>query len=76
MKRTLLLTLTAGAFAGAVAFATPAFAKGKDDATKAKPAENTQADVDDPLAKYFSALESMKLIDVESGSGGSPESVP
>ena len=26
-----------------------------------------QADVDDPLAKYFTALESMKLIDVESG---------
>jgi TolA-binding protein len=49
-----------------LSLATPALAKGKDD-TKAKPAEKTQADIDDPLAKYFSALESMKLIDVESG---------
>src|ERR1700710_821618 len=50
--------------------ASPALAKGKDDKADkadktAKPA--TAADVDDPLAKYFSALESMKLIDVESG---------
>ena len=41
-------------------------AKGKDDPKKA-PEAAPAADVDDPLAKYFSALEQMKLIDVESG---------
>jgi tetratricopeptide (TPR) repeat protein len=48
--------------------ASSAFAKGKDD-TKPVPEAKVAvaADVDDPLAKYFSALEQMKLIDVESG---------
>ncbi|MEP6865898.1 MAG: hypothetical protein ABJE66_35085, partial [Deltaproteobacteria bacterium] len=46
-----------------------ALAKGKDDASKKAPEAKTApaTDVDDPLAKYFSALEQMKLIDVESG---------
>ncbi|HEY0252389.1 MAG TPA: tetratricopeptide repeat protein, partial [Kofleriaceae bacterium] len=47
------------------ALASPGFAKGTG-----KPAgkgESVKADVDDPLAKYFSTLETMKLIDVESG---------
>src|SRR3569623_2959290 len=43
-----------------------ALAKGKDD-PKIAPEAAPAADVDDPLAKYFSALEQMKLIDVESG---------
>ncbi|HET9991950.1 MAG TPA: tetratricopeptide repeat protein [Kofleriaceae bacterium] len=49
--------------------ASSAFAKGKDDATKKAPEPKAApaGDADDPLAKYFSALEQMKLIDVESG---------
>ncbi|MEO6775323.1 MAG: hypothetical protein ABI467_20335 [Kofleriaceae bacterium] len=48
--------------------ASSAFAKGKDDAKPAaEPAAASAADLDDPLAKYFAALEQMKLIDVESG---------
>ena len=54
------------AIAALLLASTSAFAKGKDDATKKTP-EAPAADVDDPLAKYFSALEQMKLIDVESG---------
>jgi len=49
------------------AVATPALAKGKDDTTKAPERKAAAADADDPLQKYFSALEQMKLIDVESG---------
>ena len=52
------LALGAVAF---VLFAATAYAKGTDDPRP------KSADVDDPLAKYFSALESMRLIDVESG---------
>jgi TolA-binding protein len=49
--------------AAALLFATAAFAKGN---AAPKPAAGAH-EADDPLAKYFSALESMKLIDVESG---------
>ncbi len=57
------------ALAGALALAalaTPALAKGKDE-PKPAASEPASAEVDDPLAKYFSALEAMKLIDVEGG---------
>src|SRR5450432_3886085 len=57
--------------AAAIALASPALAKGKDDKAnktdKSAKAEKVAVDVDDPLAKYFTVLESMKLIDVESG---------
>src|SRR3569833_1123207 len=43
-----------------------ALAKGKDNPKNA-PEAAPAADVDDPLAKYFSALEQKKQIDVESG---------
>ncbi len=46
-----------------VLVAAPAYARGNRDPKSAA----KSADADDPLAKYFSALESMKLIDVESG---------
>ncbi len=55
--------LALGALGALVLVAAPAVAKGNSDP---KPAAKS-ADADDPLAKYFSALESMKLIDVESG---------
>ncbi|MEO8845278.1 MAG: hypothetical protein ABI591_20670 [Kofleriaceae bacterium] len=58
------------ALAVLIALSAPAFAKGKDDKSKppeAKTEAKPAADVDDPLAKYFSVLESMKLIDVETG---------
>jgi hypothetical protein len=46
------------------ASASPAFAQDPPAKTDAPAAKN----VDDPLAKYFAALEAMKLVDVESGS--------
>jgi len=53
--------------------ATPAFAQPKQAArTDKKSAVSTEkAAPDDPLVKYFSVLESMKLIDVESGNAQS-----
>ncbi|MFT3700506.1 MAG: hypothetical protein QM831_45600 [Kofleriaceae bacterium] len=49
------------------ALVVPAAAKGTDKDKPAGKSEPVKADVDDPLAKYFSTMESMKLIDVESG---------
>ena len=54
----------------ALALLVPSLALGKGSTTKpeAKPAEAAEKPaMDDPLAKYFSELEAMKLIDVESG---------
>ena len=47
--------------------ATPAFAKGTGAGARPAATGPSASSTDDPLAKYFSALEGMKLIDVESG---------
>ena len=56
--------LAAILLAASVASAAP---RTKADAKPPASATATKGDIDDPLAKYFAALEQMKLIDVESG---------
>ena len=56
--------LAAALVAALAALATPAFAQDPPKEPDAAPAKKP---VDDPLAKYFEALEATKLVDVESG---------
>ena len=60
-------TIAALLLASSVALAAPRAKAGDKPPAAAPPAEHAPHAGDDPLAKYFAALEQMKLVDVESG---------